>query len=103
MYAIIETGGKQYKVSENEVITIEKLEAEKGSEVTFDKVFLIAKDDSLNFGKPLIEGATVLGQVVAQERGERIKVFKFKKRKGYRRTIGHRQYLTRIKITKING
>jgi large subunit ribosomal protein L21 len=103
MYAIIETGGKQYKVSEKETITIEKLEAEKGAEVTFDKVLVFADGDSLKLGQPTVAGASVTGKVVAQERGERVRVFKFKKRKGYRKAHGHRQYLTRVIITKILG
>jgi large subunit ribosomal protein L21 len=103
MYAIIETGGKQYKVSENENITIEKLDAVKGATVTFDKVLMVADGDSLKFGQPTVAGASVEAKVVVQDRGERIRVFRFKKRKGYRKTIGHRQYLTQVVVTKIKA
>ncbi len=101
MYAIIETGGKQYRVSENEILTVEKLEAQAGSQISIEKVLLIADGDKLNFGKPLVPGARVEAKVLEQDRGRKIRVFRFKKRKGYRKTIGHRQYLTRIQITKI--
>jgi large subunit ribosomal protein L21 len=102
MYAVIQTGGKQYRVAEKDTVTVEKLEAKPGSEISLDQVLLVADGDKLTFGKPLVKGAKVTAKVVEQDRGHRIRVFRFKKRKGYRKTIGHRQYVTRLLITKIS-
>lgn len=102
MYAIIETGGKQLKVEEGQSIVIEKLEAEAGDTVTFDKVLFIGGED-VKVGAPTIEGANVTAKVVEQGRDKKIIVFKFKKRKNYRRKQGHRQPFTKVMIEKINA
>lgn len=102
MEAIIETGGKQYKVKEGEVIRVEKLSAEKGGQATFDKVLAVLSPDKNVFGTPLVSGATVTATVVTQGRGRKIVVFKYKSKKNYRRRTGHRQSYTQVKIEKIN-
>ena len=100
MYAIILTGGKQYKVAKGDVIEVEKLAGEAGAEVTFDQVLAVAGEDGkLNVGTPRVAGASVTGKVLDQFRAKKIVVFKMKRRKGYRRTHGHRQSLTRVEIT----
>jgi large subunit ribosomal protein L21 len=103
MYAIIETGGKQYRVSEGDVITIEKLEANEGEAVQFDRVLTVVKDGSVTLGKPLITGAKVTGQVMAQGKGKKILVFKYKAKSNYRRRQGHRQPFTKVVIEKIEA
>ena len=104
MYAIILTGGKQYKVAKGDVIEVEKLAGEAGAEVTFDEVLAVAGDDGkLNVGTPRVAGASVTGKVLDQFRAKKIVVFKMKRRKGYRRTHGHRQSLTRVEIGEIKG
>ncbi len=100
MYAIIATGGKQYRVSEGDVIHIEKLENEVDDEVTFPVLLLGGKE--LKVGKPYVEGANVIGKVLKQVKGEKIVVFKYKSKKNYRRKVGHRQLYTRVQITTIN-
>ncbi|HOJ14495.1 MAG TPA: 50S ribosomal protein L21 [Deltaproteobacteria bacterium] len=101
MYAVIRTGGKQYKVEEGDILRVEKLDAEKGDTVTFDDVLLIGGDGYV-LGRPTVEGARVSASVVRQMRDRKIIVFKMKRRKRYRRTQGHRQYLTEVRITKIS-
>ncbi len=101
MYAIIETGGKQYRVEEGQVIKIEKLQAETGEEVTFDKVLAVNKDEQLTIGTPVVEGARALAKVVTQDRDRKITVFKYKAKKNYRRKMGHRQPYTAVKIERI--
>lgn len=101
MFAVIKTGGKQYRVSADDVIKVEKLSAEAGSEVSFAEVLMIGDGDTATVGTPLVKGASVSGEVVEQTRGDKIRVFKKKRRKGYRRTAGHRQHLTVVKITEI--
>jgi large subunit ribosomal protein L21 len=100
MYAVIRTGGKQYKVQEGDILHVEKLEAQKGDTVTFDDVLLIGGDD-YTLGSPTVKGAQVSASVVRQFRDKKIIVFKMKRRKRYRKTQGHRQYLTEVRITKI--
>ncbi|WP_100488709.1 50S ribosomal protein L21 [Sporolactobacillus pectinivorans] len=102
MYAIIETGGKQLKVEEGQSIFVEKLVAEAGETVTFDKVLFVGGDDT-KVGTPTVEGASVTAKVVEQGRDKKIIVFKFKKRKNYRRKQGHRQPFTKVTIEKINA
>ena len=102
MFAIIETGGKQYKVSEGELIFVEKLDANEDETVTFDKVVAVSTEDKLKVGDPYVKGATVEGKVVAQGKDKKIIVFKYKPKKGYRRKIGHRQPHTKIQISKIS-
>ncbi len=101
MEAIIETGGKQYRVKEGDVLRVEKLPADKGEDVVFDRVLFVSNDEEVKIGQPLIEGAKVTGKVLEQGRGKKIIVFKFKAKKNYRRKQGHRQSYTKIAIEKI--
>ena len=104
MYAIIQTGGKQYKVQVGDIIEVEKVGVEAGNEVVFDQVLAVADDNGkLNIGTPMVEGAKVTGTVKDLFRAKKIVVFKMKRRKGYRHTVGHRQNLTRVEITAINA
>lgn len=100
MYAIIEACGRQYKVKEGEVVYFEKLDAEEGKKVTFDNVLLLS-DKETTFGMPYVNGASVEGKVLAQVKGEKIRIFKYKPKKGYRKRQGHRQNYTKVEITKI--
>ena len=100
MYAIIATGGKQYRVSEGDVIYIEKIDAAVDSTVSFD-VLLVGNEGDVKVGTPFVEGVKVEGKVVGQIRGEKIIVFKYKSKKNYRRKQGHRQPYTKVEITKI--
>ena len=102
-YAIIETGGKQYRVAVGDTLSIEKLPVEPGSGITFDRVLMVGGDGSARVGTPLVAGATVQAQVEEQYRGPKIVVFKYKPKKRYRRRTGHRQSLTRVAITAINA
>ena len=101
MYAVIETGGKQYKVSEGDVIFVEKLGVEEGEAVTFDKVLIIGNDENVTIGAPTVEGATVEAKVVKNGKAKKIYVFKMKRKKNYRRKKGHRQPFTKVEISKI--
>jgi large subunit ribosomal protein L21 len=101
MYAVIKTGGKQYKVAKNDVILVEKLPGEAGAAVELDEVLLVADDKGQTVGSPLVDGAHVAATVLEQTRGEKIIVFKKKRRQNYRRKAGHRQDLTALKITDI--
>ena len=101
MYAVIKTGSKQHKVSEGEVLSVEKLTAEKGTEVVFNEVLMVSGDNGVVVGKPFVEGAKVIGQVLEQTKGPKLLVFKKKRRKGYHKKTGHRQELTSMRITKI--
>ncbi|HET6757110.1 MAG TPA: 50S ribosomal protein L21 [Burkholderiales bacterium] len=103
MYAIIKTGGKQYRVSAGEKIKVEQIKADIGAEVIFDQVLFHADGEDVKSGAPLIDGAKVKAKVVAHGRGEKVKVFKMRRRKNYRRTQGHRQNYTEISITTIHG
>ena len=103
MIAVFETGGKQYKVAVGDVIKVEKLIAEDGSAITFDKVLAIVDGDNATFGAPTVEGATVEATVVTTARGKKVIIFKYKAKKGYRKRQGHRQSFTQIKIEKINA
>ncbi len=102
MYAVIATGGKQYKVSEGDVIRIETLAAAENDEITFDKVLLVADGDNVNIGAPYIDGGKVSATVNAHGRGKKIEIIKFKRRKHYRKQMGHRQNFTEVKITGIS-
>ena len=102
MYAVIRTGGKQYRVSEGDTLRVEKLPGDVGSTITFDEVLLLG-GQSVQVGKPLISGATVSAQIVAQDRAKKIIVFKMRRRKNYRRKNGHRQWFTEVKITGIGA
>lgn len=103
MYAVIMTGGKQHRVTAGETLQIEKLEAEEGAAVTFDQVLLVSTDSGLKIGNPVLSGAKVTGKVVEQGRGPKIIVFRKKKTKTFRRTRGHRQYLTTVRIESIQA
>ncbi len=103
MTAIIETGGKQYRVSEGDIIFVEKLDAEEGSAVNFDKVLAVFNDDSATFGKPLVEGASVSGTVVKNGKGKKVMIFKMNSKKGYRRRQGHRQPYTKVQINSVTA
>ena len=99
--AIIETGGKQYRVAEGDVIFVEKLDAEEGAAVSFDKVLAVIDGETSTFGTPYVDGAAVSGKVVKQGRGKKIRVYKMKPKKGYRNTKGHRQPYTKVEIGSI--
>jgi len=101
MYAIIETGGKQYRVEEGTIIDVELLPQEKGEAVNFDHVLAVKKDDKLHVGQPYLEGAVVRGKILDHGKGRKIIVFKYKAKKNYRRKQGHRQPYTRVLIEKI--
>ena len=101
MYAIIESCGKQYKVAEGDVVFFEKLEAEEGKKVTFDNVVLVSDDKKVEVGAPYVKGVKVEGKVVSHGKGEKVLVYKYKAKKNYRRTQGHRQPYTKVEITKI--
>ncbi len=102
-YAVVETGGKQYRVTVGESLSVEKLAVDSGSDVTLDRVLLVSSDGSTRVGTPTVDGVTVSARVDDHFRGEKIVVFKYKPKKGYRRRTGHRQSLTRLTITGISG
>lgn len=103
MYAIIESCGKQYKVSEGDVVFFEKLDAEEGKKVTFDKVVLVSEGEKIQIGNPYVKGIKVEGKVVSHGKGKKIIVFKMKPKKNYRRKQGHRQPYTKVEITAIKA
>ncbi len=103
MYAIIQTGGKQYRVSEGDVLNVEKLNVEEGKEVVFDKVLTVEKDGDVRVGKPLVDGAKVKAKVAKQGKAEKIFVFKYKSKVNSRKRQGHRQPYTQVEITGIEG
>ena len=103
MYAVIETGGKQYKVSEGDSIFIEKLEVSEGDTVTFDKVLVLADGENVTVGAPLVAGATVTAKVEKQGKAKKIYVFKMKRKKNERTKKGHRQPFTKVTVEKINA
>ncbi len=103
MYAIIETGGKQYRVEEGSTLVVEKLEVGKGETVKLDKVLAVSKDGELSMGQPLVEGASVEATVVENGKADKIIVFKYKPKKDYRRKKGHRQPYTKLKVQSINA
>lgn len=103
MFAVFESGGKQHRVSEGDVVQLERLPADPGDEVVFDRVSLIASGDDVQVGTPYLDGGAVTGQVVEQGRGRKIRVIKFKRRKNYMRTKGHRQHFTTVRITGISA
>ncbi len=101
MYAIIQTGGKQYRVAPGEIIRVEKLPGERGDQVVLDQVLLVAAGEEYQIGQPLLAGAAVTAQILRQDKGKKIIVFKKKRRKSYRRTRGHRQLYTAVQIKEI--
>jgi len=103
MYAVLETGSKQYRVSAGDTLQVERLAVEAGQSVTFDRVLLVNKDGNVNVGSPTVASATVVADVVEHIRGVKTIAYKMKRRKGYRKTIGHRQELTVVKIKEIKA
>lgn len=103
MHAIIVTGGKQYKVTQGDVLYVEKLPAEAGDAVKFDQVLALIDGDKATFGQPTVDGASVEAKVVKNGKGKKVIVFKYKPKKNYKRKQGHRQPYTKIEITKVNG
>ena len=103
MFAVFESGGKQHRVVEGEVVRLERLDGEPGDEVTFDRVLMVANGDDVSIGEPLVEGGRVIAEVVGQGRHRKIRVIKFKRRKNYLRRKGHRQHFTEVKITAITA
>ncbi|HAG04830.1 MAG TPA: 50S ribosomal protein L21 [Lachnospiraceae bacterium] len=103
MYAIIETGSKQYKVSEGDIITVEKLGVIAGSEYTFDKVLAVGEGESVKVGTPVVDGASVTASVIGEGKAKKVIVYKYKPKKTFHKKNGHRQPFTKLKIEKING
>ena len=103
MYAIVKTGGKQYKVAQGDVLFVEKLEANEGDVVTLDQVLAVAGENGITVGAPVVEGATVTAKVVAQGKAKKVIVYKYKAKKDYRRKQGHRQPYTKLVIESINA
>ena len=103
MFAVFSSGGKQHRVTEGEVIRVEKLPVDAGDEVVFDKVLLVADGDNVSVGAPYVDGGKVTAEVLSNDRGKKLRVIKFKRRKDYMRRQGHRQWFTEVKITGING
>ena len=103
MYAIIETGGKQYRVEKGDVIDVELLTIEEGNKITFKNVLFLHTGDAAKVGKPNVDGGVVMGEFMQEIRGPKVLSFKYKKRKNYRRRKGHRQNYSRVKITEIEG
>ncbi len=103
MYAVIVTGGKQYKVAEGEYLKIEKLEVATGESITFDKVLLVANGEQINIGAPIVDGAKVTAEVISQGRHDKVRIIKFRRRKHHMKHQGHRQWYTEIKITGISA
>jgi len=101
MYAVVKTGGKQYRVSKGDTLRIEKLPAKVGEEYRFSEVLMIGGVDSLKIGTPVVTNALVTARILEQDRAKKVLVFKFKRRKGYKKLIGHRQDFTRVEITDI--
>jgi large subunit ribosomal protein L21 len=103
MYAVIKTGGKQYRVAEGARLKVERLDAAEGDAVEFDQVLLVGEGDKVTIGTPLVEGGKVTGTVEAQGKGRKVEIVKFKRRQNYRRTKGHRQQFTQVRITDISA
>ncbi|RLB59101.1 MAG: 50S ribosomal protein L21 [Deltaproteobacteria bacterium] len=103
MYAVVRTGGKQYRVAQGDRVDIEKIAGEVGQEVTLDDVLMIGGNGDTKIGTPRVEGASVTARIIEQGRGKKVLVFKFKRRKDYKKMRGHRQYYTRLEITGISA
>jgi large subunit ribosomal protein L21 len=103
MYAVVNTGGKQYKVQKGETLRIEKIPGEVGSSVTFDKILMVADGENIRVGQPVLENVAVQAQIVEQDKAKKILIFKYKRRKRYRRKNGHRQPFTAIRIDGIEA
>jgi len=103
MYAIVDSGGKQYKVKKGDILRVEKLAGEAGDKVSFDKILMFSDGENVNIGTPLVENVAVNGHIVGQGKAKKIIVFKYKRRKRYRRKQGHRQPFTAVRIDSITG
>ena len=103
MYAVIVSGGKQYRVSEGETLKLEKIEAETGASIDFDKILLVVNGEKVSIGAPVVAGAKVTAEVVAHGRHKKVKILKFKRRKHHMKQMGHRQWFTEVKITGISA
>ena len=103
MYAVIESGGKQHRVEEGEILKLEKLDVATGDTVDFDKVLMVGEGESVKIGTPYVEGSKVTAEVLEQARGDKVKIIKFNRRKHYRKQQGHRQWYTEVKITGIEA
>ncbi len=103
MYAVIVSGGKQYRVQEGETLKLEKLQAEAGANVEFDRVLLVGNGDDIKIGAPVVEGAKVSAEVVQHGRAKKVEIIKFKRRKHHMKQMGHRQWYTEVKITGISA
>jgi large subunit ribosomal protein L21 len=101
LFAIVQTGGKQYRVAPGDILRVERLPGDRGDEVQLDQVLLVADGDSIQVGQPLVEGARVVGEILRQGKGKKIIVFKKKRRKKYRRKQGHRQLYTALQVREI--
>ena len=103
MYAVVKTGGKQYKLAQGDICRIEKLDAEEGASVELDKVLMVADGDSINIGSPFVEGGKVTAVVKAHGRAKKVEIMKFRRRKHHQKKTGHRQYFTEIEVTGISA
>ncbi|MDH5544133.1 MAG: 50S ribosomal protein L21 [Gammaproteobacteria bacterium] len=103
MYAVIQTGGKQYRVTEGQTLKVEKLDVEQGASIELDKVLMVANGDDIKIGAPFVSGGKVTATIEAHGRGDKIKIVKFRRRKHHRKQMGHRQHYTAIKITGISA
>ena len=103
MYAVFKTGGKQYRAKQGDVLKIEKLELDAGSDVAFDQVMMLGEGDDVKIGTPIVAGAVVSGKVLSQGRADKVHILKFRRRKHFRKQQGHRQHYTEIEITGIAG
>ena len=103
MYAVISTGGKQYKLAQGDICRVEKLDAEEGASVELDKVLLVADGDNINIGTPFVEGGKVTATVKSHGRAKKVEIMKFKRRKHHQKKTGHRQYYTEIEVTGISA
>lgn len=101
-YAIVKTGGKQYRVTEGDTLEVEKLDVAEGTETRLDEVLMVSGESGVSLGTPLVAGASVTAEVLEQAKAPKVIAYKFKRRKGYHRTVGHRRQLTRLKITSIS-
>ncbi|MDO2948422.1 50S ribosomal protein L21 [Aeromonas simiae] len=103
MYAVFQSGGKQHRVAEGQVVRLEKLDVETGAAIEFDKVLMVAEGDTFKVGAPFVEGGKVTAEVVAHGRGDKVMIIKFRRRKHHRKQMGHRQWFTEVKITGISA
>lgn len=103
MFAVFESGGKQHRVTEGEVVRLERLDGDPGDNIEFERVLIVAEGDNVSVGSPYLDGGKVTGEVVGQGRDDKVRVVKFKRRKNYLRRAGHRQHYTEVKITGITG